>query len=194
MKYILNNPQQVFKTMNPIEQVNDPKMSSTSVVDAEYIIGSEDEAGWYDNDDEAEELRWQEKDHEERKKRLIAEAYAAEDWSVSTPKLKLLLQEEEARYNRLKNMPILTPPVSNWLAPPLIKVDNLKYCKERNKAEIERFLDEDEIFMEEQPAEGVRQSRRAFASSNFTYMTFVNGKKFQEELANKRSSDADEQK
>jgi len=180
--------------MNPIEQVNDPKMSSTSVVDAEYIIGSEDEAGWYDNDDEAEELRWQEKDHEERKKRLIAEAYAAEDWSVSTPKLKLLLQEEEARYNRLKNMPILTPPVSNWLAPPLIKVDNLKYCKERNKAEIERFLDEDEIFMEEQPAEGVRQSRRAFASSNFTYMTFVNGKKFQEELANKRSSDADEQK
>jgi hypothetical protein len=182
VKYILNNPQQVFKTMNPIE---------LNRYDAEYIIGSEDEAGW---SDEAEEQRWQEEDHEERKKRLIAEAYAAEDWSVSTPKLKLQLQEEEARFKRLKNMPILTPPVSNWLAPPLIKVDNLKFCEERNKAEIERFLEEDEIFMEEPPAEGVRLSRRAFASSNFTYMTFVNGKKLQEELANKQSSAADEQK
>ena len=156
--------------MNPIEQVNDPKMSR---YDAEYIIGSEDEAGWSDNDDEAEEQRWQEEDHEERKKRLIAEAYAAEDWSVSTPKLQLQLQEEEARYKRLKNMPILTPPVSNWPAP---KWDNLKYCEERNKAEIERFLDEDEIFMEEPPAEGVRLSKRAFASSIFTYITYVNGK------------------
>jgi hypothetical protein len=43
-------------------------------------------------------------EHEETKKRLIHEAYAAEDWSVSTPKLHLLLEEEERRYNEIEAM------------------------------------------------------------------------------------------
>ena len=165
--------------MNPIEQVN--KMN---IYDEEYIIGSEDEAGYYDA--EEEEQRWQEEDHEQRKQRLIAEAYAADDWSVSTPKLQILLQEEEARFKRLKNMPILTPPVSNWPAPEW--ENNYQYCDQRNKAEIERFLEEDEIVMET-PDKDVRLSQRAFASSNFTFMTFVNGKKLQEELAKQIAAD-----
>lgn len=181
LKDRLNNPEQVFKTMNPIEQVKE-----MNNYDDEYIIGSEDEAGWLDNDDdEEEEQRWQEQDHEQRKQRLIAEAYAADDWSVSTPKLQILLQEEEARFKRLKNMPILTPPVSNWPAP---EWDNYQYCDQRNKAEIERFLEEDEIEMET-PDEDVRLSKRAFASSNFTFMTFVNSNKLQEELAKQIAAD-----
>jgi len=171
--------------MNPIEQVKE-----MNNYDDEYIIGSEDEAGWFDNDaDEEEEQRWQEADHEQRKQRLIAEAYAADDWSVSTPKLQILLQEEEERFKRLKNMRILTPPVSNWPAPEW--ENNYQYCDQRNKEATERFLEEDEIEMET-PAEGVKlskQSDQAFASSNFTFMTFVNGKKLQEELAKQTAAD-----
>ena len=168
--------------MNPIEQLN--KMNS---YDEEYIIGSEDEACWLDNvDAEEEEQRWQEEDHEQRKQRLIAEAYEADDLSVSTPKLELLLQEEESRFKRLKNMPIMTPPVSNWPAPEW--ENNHQYCDQRNKEAIERFLEEDKIEMEP-PYENVRLSQRAFASSNFTFMTFVNAKKLQEELAKQITAD-----
>ena len=45
-------------------------------------------------------------EHEEIKKRLIHEAYEAEDWSVSTPKLHLLLEQEERRYNAFEAMSI----------------------------------------------------------------------------------------
>jgi hypothetical protein len=91
--------------MNPIERVNKPKKMTR--YDSEYIIGSEDEADWFDSDDDepvsAEDLAKKTKEqrkqeHEQKKQRLIQEAYEAEDWSVSTPKLKILLQEEERRY------------------------------------------------------------------------------------------------
>jgi hypothetical protein len=37
----------------------------------------------------------EEERHQKEKKRLINEAYNAADWSVSTPRLQLLLQKEE---------------------------------------------------------------------------------------------------
>jgi hypothetical protein len=89
---------QVSKTMNPIEQVN--KMSK---YDSEYILGSEDEA-YSDDEDEEEQPKTKEQEeerHQKEKKRLINEAYNAADWSVSTPRLQLLLQKEERRHQEI---------------------------------------------------------------------------------------------
>ena len=84
--------------MNQIEEVN--KMSK---YDSEYILVREDEA-YSDDEDEEEQPQTKEQEeerHQKEKKRLINEAYNAADWSVSTPRLQLLLQKEERRHQEM---------------------------------------------------------------------------------------------
>ena len=87
---------QVSKTINSIEQVN--KMSE---YDSEYILGSEDEAYSDDEEEQPKTKEQEEERHQKEKKRLINEAYNAADWSVSTPRLQLLLQKEERRHEEI---------------------------------------------------------------------------------------------
>ena len=141
--------------------------------DEEYIFGSEDEAGWFDNQERIrQEIEKQlEQEDEPEKKRLINEAYEAADWSVSTPKLRAILDEQEhSRKVVAKQLAfVLSEPeepeeeeeeevfkyhdaqliinaeatnaafLSNW--PEMIQ-DNLKYYEDRNKKEIQLFVEQ----------------------------------------------------
>jgi hypothetical protein len=144
--------------------------------DEEYIFGSEDEAGWFDEQEDQDRIcqeieKQLEQEDEPEKKRLVNEAYNAEDWSVSTPKLRTILDEQErSRKVVAKQLAFVlseTPEpepeeeeeevfkyhdslliinaeatnaafLSNW--PEMIQ-DNLKYYEDRNKKEIQLFVE-----------------------------------------------------
>ena len=145
--------------------------------DEEYIFGSEDEAGWFDDQERIRqeiEAKLKQEDEPERK-RLVNEAYEAPDWSVSTPKLRAILDEQEHSRNIvakqlafvLSETPEPEPEpeeeeeeevfkyhdsqliinaeatnaafMSNW--PEMIQ-DNLKYYEDRNKKEIQLFVEQ----------------------------------------------------
>jgi hypothetical protein len=144
--------------------------------DEEYIIGSEDEAGWFDEQEDQERIcqeieKQLEQEDEPEKKRLVNEAYNAEDWSVSTPKLRTILdeqersrkvvakqlafvlsetpepepkEEEEEVFKYHDSLLIINAEATNaaFLSNwPAMIQDNLKYYEDLNKKEIQLFVE-----------------------------------------------------